>query len=79
MRGNVYLLKKDYENAVETDTRRIEYVYAPSGKRLEFDYRTATDLIEEIHDPMGRKIIFDYSGVTSTGYYKTPVLIGFED
>ncbi|MFD2565910.1 RHS repeat-associated core domain-containing protein [Pseudotenacibaculum haliotis] len=49
----------DYENAEEDDTKRIEYVEAPSGKRLNFEYTNNTDYIEKVIDPIGREIRFD--------------------
>lgn len=69
----------DYESAEEDDTKRIEEVEAPSGKKLTFKYRDDTDLIERITDPIGRKIYFDYSGVTGGWVYQYPVLVEFED
>ncbi|MGJ8743540.1 RHS repeat-associated core domain-containing protein [Polaribacter sp.] len=69
----------EYENAEEDDTKRIETVESPSGKKLEFRYRDDTDLIERIEDPIGRKIYFDYSGVSGSWVYKYPVLIEFDD
>ncbi|WP_417237319.1 RHS repeat-associated core domain-containing protein [Bizionia paragorgiae] len=54
--GNEIFIK--YENAEENDTKRIEYVEAPSGKRLYFYYYNNTDYLEEIHDPLGRTIQF---------------------
>jgi len=49
----------EYESAEEEDTRRIEYVEAPSGKKLLFDYTNDTDYIKDITDPIGREIRFD--------------------
>ncbi|GAB5417015.1 MAG: hypothetical protein Crog4KO_18820 [Crocinitomicaceae bacterium] len=69
----------EYENAEENDTRRIEWVEAPSGKKLFFEYQNNTDLIDEITDPIGRDIFFDYSGVTAGWVYQYPVLVAFED
>tara|TARA_B110000285_G_scaffold235604_1_gene318577 strand:+ start:902 stop:4846 length:3945 start_codon:yes stop_codon:yes gene_type:complete len=69
----------DYESAEENDSKRIDEIEAPSGKKLTFKYRDNTDLIERITDPIGRKIYFDYSGVTGGWVYQYPVLIEFED
>ena len=70
----------NYENAEEADTKRIQDVEAPSGKKLEFRYLDDTDLIERIEDPIGRKIYFEYSGTSSTLWvYRYPVLTTFED
>ncbi|WP_299223129.1 RHS repeat-associated core domain-containing protein [uncultured Psychroserpens sp.] len=69
----------EYENAEEEDTRRIEEVIAPSGKRLEFEYLDDTDLIEKIEDPINRDIHFEYSGVNSNFAFQYPVLVAFED
>jgi RHS repeat-associated protein len=66
----------EYESAEENDTRRIEYVEAPSGKQLEFRYENNTDLIERIEDPIGRRIHFEYSDLWQGFYY---VLVNFED
>ncbi len=66
----------EYESAEEDDTRRIEYVEAPSGKRLEFDYLNGTDLLEVVEDPIGRELWFEYSDLWQ-GYYDT--LVNFED
>jgi RHS repeat-associated protein len=52
-------IKIEYESAEEDDKERIEYVEAPSGKRLYFNYHSNTDLIEEITDPI-RSIEFSY-------------------
>ncbi|WP_026776313.1 RHS repeat-associated core domain-containing protein [Polaribacter sp. Hel_I_88] len=49
----------DYENAEEDDTKRIEYVESPSGKKLRFEYASNTDYIKDITDPIGREIRFD--------------------
>jgi RHS repeat-associated protein len=49
----------EYENAEEDDTKRIEWVESPSGKKLTFNYINDTDYIDEITDPIGRKIQFD--------------------
>lgn len=69
----------DYENAEEDDTKRVQEVEAPSGKKLEFQYRDDTDLVERIEDPIGRRLYFDYSGVTSGWVFQYPVLVEFED
>lgn len=69
----------DYENAEENDTKRIEEVEAPSGKKLLFRYVNDTDLIEEIEDPIGREISFEYTGVNPSWVFKYPVLINFDD
>lgn len=69
----------EYESAEEDDTRRIEYVEAPSGKSLEFRYLDDTDLIDKISDPIGRDIFFEYSGTTAGWVYNYPVLVAFED
>ncbi|CAL2093145.1 conserved protein of unknown function [Tenacibaculum sp. 190524A02b] len=66
----------DYESAEEKDTRRIDWVKAPSGKKLHFRYISNSDLIERVTDPIGRKIYFEYSDLWK-GYYKT--LVGFDD
>jgi len=65
-----------YENAEEDDTKRIEYVESPSGKRLLFTYKDDEDLIERITDPIDRKIYFDYSKLWSQYHY---VLVEFDD
>lgn len=52
----------DYENAEENNTRRINYVESPSGKRLNFFYENGYDYLEEITDPIGRTIEFDVDG-----------------
>lgn len=66
----------DYENAEESDTKRIEEVESPSGKKLLFSYRSGTDLLEEVEDPIGRKLEFEYSSLF-IGFYDT--LVSFED
>jgi RHS repeat-associated protein len=66
----------EYESAEEDDTKRIEYVEAPSGKQLEFRYLDDTDLVDRIEDPIGRRIYFEYSDLWQ-GYYDT--LVNFED
>lgn len=66
----------DYESAEEDDTRRIEEVEAPSGKKLEFTYYSNSDLIRKIEDPINRKIEFEYSNLAAN-YYQT--LVSFED
>ncbi len=66
----------EYESAEEADTRRIEYVEAPSGKRLEFSYEDDSDLVEKVEDPIGRELFFEYSDLWQ-GFYDT--LVTFED
>lgn len=65
-----------YESAEENDTKRIEEVEAPSGKKLTFKYEKDTDLIREIEDPIGRSIEFEHSDLYQN-YYTT--LVHFED
>ncbi|MFC5193745.1 RHS repeat-associated core domain-containing protein [Bizionia hallyeonensis] len=51
-----------YETSeVDNDFERIEWVEAPSGKRLEFDYFLNSDRIREVVDPIGRDIQFTYN------------------
>ncbi len=69
----------EYESAEEDDTRRIEEVIAPSGKRLEFEYLDGTDLVDKIEDPIDRDIRFEYSGTSSGSAFDYPILISFED
>lgn len=69
----------DYESAEEEDTRRIESVEAPSGKKLEFRYLGNTDLVDRIEDPIGRKVFFEYNGTTSNSILEYPILATFED
>jgi RHS repeat-associated protein len=67
------------ESEVDDDLRRIETVESPSGKELEFEYVDNTDLLERIEDPLGRRIYFEYTGVSGSGYYQYPILVGFDD
>lgn len=69
----------EYESAEEDDTRRIEYVEAPSGKKMYFYYLDDTDFIEKISDPIGRDIYFEYTGLGGHPVFDHPVLIDFED
>lgn len=66
----------NYENAFEADTKRIEDVEAPSGRKLEFTYNSNSDLIRKIEDPINRKIEFEYSALAAN-YYQT--MVNFED
>ena len=68
----------EYESAEEEDTRRIEYVEAPSGKRLNFFYLDDTDFIEKISDPIGRDILFEFTGIYGGPFYH-PILVQFKD
>lgn len=66
----------DYEDAFENNTKRIENVEAPSGRKLDFTYYDNSDLISKIEDPINRNIEFEYSGL-GTNYYQT--MVNFED
>ncbi|WP_430411337.1 RHS repeat-associated core domain-containing protein [Kordia sp.] len=54
---------------VDNDFERIEYVEAPSGKRLNFYYHNNTDLIDYIDDPIGRVIRFTYNEERLKNFY----------
>ncbi|WP_155949902.1 DUF2380 domain-containing protein [Xanthomarina gelatinilytica] len=52
----------EYETSdVDNDFKRIEWVEAPSGKKLHFYYHNNTDLIDYIEDPINRQISFTYT------------------
>ena len=52
----------EYETSdVDNDFERIEWVEAPSGKKLHFYYHNNTDFIDYIEDPIGRQIRFTYN------------------
>lgn len=52
----------DYEESeVDDDFERINWVEAPSGKKLRFYYHSGTDFIDYISDPIGRQIRFTYN------------------
>lgn len=52
----------EYETSqVNNDYKRIEWVEAPSGKKLNFYYHPNTDFISHITDPINRQISFLYN------------------
>lgn len=51
-----------FEDAEESNTKRIRDVEAPSGKKLNFEYENGYDFLSEITDPIGRTIQFDVDG-----------------